>query len=731
LGLLRCLLAILALVFFALPARAGESESVVLWHSYRGDEERALEQVARTYEREHPGVSIDVLAVPFEAYAAKLEAAIPRAHGPDVFIQAHQWIGPYLDEHLVAPVGDALPEEDLAGFDPSSIRAVTWQGLRYAVPLANKSLALYVNEALLPTSPASIEALADMRLSLPKGVYPLAYRAVNSYFHAPFLHAFGGELVDADGAFAFAGEQAAESLVFVRDLMREGAVPLEPSAALAKQLFLEGRAAAVIEGPWLASELGDPAPIDYRVEPLPPAETGGAPMQPLLTVEAVFVSPAGAARPGVRALARYLGGPEAGIVRALVGQQVVARPDVWLDPRLANVPRLRAFAKAASNAIPMRATRAMQAAWEPANQAIQKVLNADADPALALAEAKRRFEDATRPLPPEASPTPVLVLLGLGLALFAGIAVRRSLRASFRAELRASLPAYAYVAHAIVVVVLLVVLPLAAGAVTSLFAGSREAPRYVGLANYLSILTARGGPLLAHESFYLTLLVTVLWTVANVSLHLAIGVSLGVLLSTAIGRMRAIYRVILILPWAVPSYVTALAWKGMFHRQLGAVNAVLKAFGAPAVSWFSHFATAFAANVATNVWLGFPFMMVVTLGALTSIPKEVLEAAEVDGATRWQRFRLVTLPLLKPVLLPAVVLGSVWTFNMFNVVFLVSGGEPDGTTDILVSEAYRWAFTRDKQYGYAAAYAVLIFFLLAAGSRLVARRVASGEEAAA
>jgi arabinogalactan oligomer/maltooligosaccharide transport system permease protein len=127
------------------------------------------------------------------------------------------------------------------------------------------------------------------------------------------------------------------------------------------------------------------------------------------------------------------------------------------------------------------------------------------------------------------------------------------------------------------------------------------------------------------------------------------------------------------------------------------------------IAWFSRFSTAFTANVATNVWLGFPFMMVVTLGALTAVPDDVLEAAKVDGATRWQRLRLVTLPMIKPSLMPAVTMGSVWTFNMFNVVFLVSGGDPDGTTEILVSEAYRWAFTRDAQYGYAAAYAVLIF----------------------
>ena len=105
-------------------------------------------------------------------------------------------------------------------------------------------------------------------------------------------------------------------------------------------------------------------------------------------------------------------------------------------------------------------------------------------------------------------------------------------------------------------------------------------------------------------------------------------------------------------------------------------------------------------------------MMVVTLGALSRIPKELEEAAALDGATRWQRLRYVILPLLRPALLPSVLLGAVWTFNMFNIVFIVSGGEPDGATEILISQAYRWAFTRGHRYGYAAAYAVLIFALL-------------------
>ena len=102
-------------------------------------------------------------------------------------------------------------------------------------------------------------------------------------------------------------------------------------------------------------------------------------------------------------------------------------------------------------------------------------------------------------------------------------------------------------------------------------------------------------------------------------------------------------------------------------------------------------------------------MMVVALGALQSIPRDLEDAAAVDGATKWQRFRHITLPLLRPALLPAIILGSVWTFNMFNIIYLVSGGEPDSSSDILITEAYRWAFERQERYGYAAAYGVLIF----------------------
>ena len=129
----------------------------------------------------------------------------------------------------------------------------------------------------------------------------------------------------------------------------------------------------------------------------------------------------------------------------------------------------------------------------------------------------------------------------------------------------------------------------------------------------------------------------------------------------------------------------------MFNPTDGIINQCLHVVGLSKIAWFDHFWTGFSANVITNTWLGFPFMMVVSLGALQSIPADLYEAAEVDGATRWQAFKSITIPMLKPALLPAIILGAVWTFNMFNVIYLVSGGAPSNSTDILITEAYRWA----------------------------------------
>ncbi len=733
-ALLRvALLALAVLLPSALAPSAARAEDetarLVIWHAYRGAEKEAIDQLMDRFRADHPGVEMRVLAVPFDAYASKLEAAIAHGQGPDVFFDAHERLGSFREKGLVGAIDDDLLR-DRAAFDPVALRTLTIDGQTWALPVARKCLALYLRAPQWPAdaAPRSLDELVELAKKTRKPT--LAYEASNAYAHAPLLHGFGGRMLDADGGrdrYAFADGPARDSLAWILAAIDAGAIPEEASGALVTQMFTTGSGAgeslgadAAISGPWLAGEL--PPALAYHVAPIPPVHRGGAPTRPFLTVEGAMRAPTLRDPTLAKAFLAFVVSTDAAIVRAKVGRQVVATVGAWRDPSLRDDRFLTGFRRAADDAIPMPTTPGMRAAWEPTTRAIQKVLRRDMSPADAIVEAAHRFDDVTRPPPSPRDPRLMVLVLGLIALLGAGQAVRIARDPEQRREIRNSLPAYGYLAHAVVIVLLLVVVPLLLGAATSFFAGRGRELHYVGFANYFEILTARGGPLLASGSFYAVLAVTVLWTVANVTLHLAIGMALALLLSRPVLKLRGVYRVLLVVPWAVPSYVSALAWKGMFHRQLGAVNAILGHLGVEPVAWFSKFATAFAANVATNVWLGFPFMMVVTLGALTSIPREVLEAAEVDGATRWQRFSRITFPLLRPTLAPSVVLGAVWTFNMFNVVFLVSGGEPDGRTEILVSEAYRWAFTRQAQYGYASAYAVLIFLLLLVTTRGLKRK---------
>jgi arabinogalactan oligomer/maltooligosaccharide transport system permease protein len=224
-----------------------------------------------------------------------------------------------------------------------------------------------------------------------------------------------------------------------------------------------------------------------------------------------------------------------------------------------------------------------------------------------------------------------------------------------------------------------------------------------GFANFRMVLT--------DSTFWYFLWKTCLWTVLNLIFHVGIGVFLALILNKEI-RGKSFYRTLLILPWAVPQYITALTWRGMFNAEYGTINLLLEKIFGLHISWLSTEWGAFSACLITNVWLGFPFMMIVALGGLQSISDSYYEAAEIEGANSWQKFWGITVPLLKPVMVPAIILGVIWTFNNFNVVWLVSnGGEPSDTTHILVSWVYKAAFTYFR-LGYAAAFSMIIFTIL-------------------
>ncbi len=232
-----------------------------------------------------------------------------------------------------------------------------------------------------------------------------------------------------------------------------------------------------------------------------------------------------------------------------------------------------------------------------------------------------------------------------------------------------------------------------------------DAAKFVGFDNYIAVLSGEQG------QFWLQFVNTLVWTVACVTLHFGIGLGLALLLNRTL-RGRSFYRVALVVPWAVPAFVAAFAWRFLFDQQFGLVNATLSAVGIDPVAWYDHRWSALFTAIVANVWLGVPFMMVALLGGLQSISADLYEAAEMDGASAWQRFRNVTIPGLAPVSSTVVLLGTIWTFNMFPIIFFVTRGQPAGSTEILVTGAFREAFEGIRDYSMAATYGVLILSIL-------------------
>ena len=430
-----------------------------------------------------------------------------------------------------------------------------------------------------------------------------------------------------------------------------------------------------------------------------------------------------------RLVARALAGAESALVRARVGRQTVAARTPWDDPAIARDPMLAGFRAQLPRTFPLDSRPEMQAAWEPGDLALKRVLRGGASGADAGRAAMRRFKSITRPEPPRAAPWPYVGLVSVFLIGLCVLAARWLWSLRGTREARDARQGWAWVAPAMIATTVLILLPFAVGLALALFSHRQGTWTFVGLANFFDILLSKSYAVFEPLSFYYALLVTILWTVVNLTLHVGIGLALALLLDRQGMRLKPLYRVLLVIPWAVPNYITSLIWKTIFHKQYGALNGLLDLLGLERVSWFSSFGTAFFANVCANAWLGFPFMMVVALGALQAIPRDLYEAADVDGASAWAKFRLITVPLLAPAMVPAILLGLVWTFNQFNVIYLVSGGEPDNATDILISEAFRWAFARQEQYGYAAAYAALIFLLLL-GWSVLSTKLARRAEAA-
>ena len=191
----------------------------------------------------------------------------------------------------------------------------------------------------------------------------------------------------------------------------------------------------------------------------------------------------------------------------------------------------------------------------------------------------------------------------------------------------------------------------------------------------------------------------------------------------------------MILPYAIPSFLSALIWAGMMNESFGFINQVL--LGGASVPWLTDPWMAKLSVLIVNLWLGFPYMFLVCMGALQSIPDELQEAATVDGARPWAVFRLIKLPLLLVTVAPLLIASFAFNFNNFNTIYMLTDGGPRdsnapipvGFTDILITMVYKVAFTgQSRDYGLASAYSIIIFIIVAVISIIAFRRTKSLEE---
>ncbi|MBE0425737.1 MAG: sugar ABC transporter permease [Nitrospirae bacterium] len=222
--------------------------------------------------------------------------------------------------------------------------------------------------------------------------------------------------------------------------------------------------------------------------------------------------------------------------------------------------------------------------------------------------------------------------------------------------------------------------------------------KFVGLDNYLFLLR--------DDRFWNALKNTVYFTSVSVSLELAIGLSIAVLLNRSF-RFRGVTRAVVLIPWAVPTVVSARMWEWIYNTDFGILNYTLGA----KINWLGSPFWAIHAAILMDVWKTTPFVAILLIAGLQVIPKELYMAAKVDGAGNWAIFRRITLPLLKPIILVVLLFRTLDAFRVFDAVYVLTGGGPANTTETLSIYAYKVLF-QTLQFGYGSTLSVVVFLCI-------------------
>lgn len=374
---------------------AAQTKEIVLWHAYRAEEKAALEKVIAQFNAANAakGIKVTTLAVPYDAYADKISATVPRGKGPDLFIFAQDRLGGWIEAgNTVEPIDFYLDDALKKRFIPTTMEAMTYRGTVYGLPLDYKVITLIYNKKLVPTPPKTSGELVSMAKKLTDakaGRFGLAYSYGDFYYHAALMNGFGGGVFGPGTTPTLNSPQNVKSVeLMMKWADKDGIMPAEPSSALITSLFNEGKAAMVFSGPWFLGEIAKG--VDYGLAPLPTLdEAGGKPMRPWMTVEGVYVSAPSKNKDAAFEVAKFLTSDEAGKILALEGRQSPANQAVYTDAKVKADPQLKAFRDQVEVAVPMPNVPEMTMVWSPATSAMNAITKKASTPKAALDVAQK------------------------------------------------------------------------------------------------------------------------------------------------------------------------------------------------------------------------------------------------------------------------------------------------------------------------------------------------------
>ena len=713
-----------------------------LWHQMEPQKEPALKKLLTEFENANPDIQVIALHKGTEELRTGYQAAAAfTGGGPELVYGPMDQIGPFevmklknSEKSIIMPLEELFDDSFFEQF--SDLALVRYKGHIYQIAdrLGNH-LALVYNkklfrEAGLNDPPKTVNEMIEFgkKLTIDKDndgkidQYGLVWNYTEPFWYIPFFGGYGGEVFDENNQPNLNTEAAIKALELMDDLKNKyQIIPPECDYDIADNKFNQGRAAMIINGDWSWGKYINSPNVEFGLARIPFVEETQKWCAPFVSATGYSINSttSGETLSATKKLLQFLTSEYAQKTFSKEHKSIPSLKSLQQDPSFMDDPVLQVSSKQIEVGDLMPIIPEMRAIWDAMRPALQNVLGGQMTPVEAaeyqqkLAEEKiaSMYEGTENEEKSNNLANTIFIVIGIVLGLYLTyLFVYKFILVIFKnpnsLETKNSRFALVMAAPAAILLFGMVVYPFFYNIVIS-FSNMNmtnvNSWQIVGFSQYLKVFS--------EKIFYSVFFKTMIWTILNVFFHVSIGIMLAVLLNRKL-LGKTILRVLLILPWAVPQYITALTWRGMFMSDSGAINLILNHLGINSINWLSEPTTAFIACIITNIWLGFPFMMMIALGGLQSIPHELYEAAEIDGASRNKQFWNVTIPLLKPVMIPAITLGIVWTFNNLNVMWLVTnGGQPADQVHILVSYVYRAAFNLYR-YGYAAALSMIIFLLL-------------------